>query len=109
MANSKSAEKSARVSARKAVINRRVTSALRTQVKTARKSTDSGDVPEAQKSTRRAVSLLDRAGSRGYIHRNKASRLASRLTRGLNKMVSGVKPATKPKARTQRRGGSKKK
>lgn len=109
MANSRSAEKSARVSARKAVINRRVASALRTQVKTARKAAGSGDVAVAQKSTRTAVSLLDRAGSRGYIHRNKASRLASRLTRGLNKMMSDPTPVTKARAGSQRRSGSKKK
>lgn len=109
MANSKSAEKSARVSARKAAINRRVISPLRTQVKTARKSMESGDIAEAQKSTRTAVSLLDRAGSRGYIHRNKASRLASRLTRGLNKMVSDPTPAAKARVGSQRRSSSKKK
>ena len=109
MANSKSSEKSARVSVRKAAINRRVTSSLKTSVKIARQATTEGDVAAAQKSARAAVSSLDRAGSRGYIHRNKASRTASRLMKGLNKMMSGSKPAAKPRAGTGRRGSSKKK
>ena len=69
---------------------------------------ESGDVAEAQKSTRTAVSLLDRAGSRGYIHRNKASRLASRLTKGLNRMISEPSQDAKPRSGSARRGASKK-
>ncbi len=109
MANSKSAEKSARVSARKTMINRRVTSALKTNIKTARNAVDQGDVAAAQKSTRAAVSSLDRAGSRGYIHRNKASRMASRLMKGLNTMMSDSKPVAKPRAGSARRRSTKKK
>ena len=109
MANSKSAEKSARVTARKTVINRRVTSALKTTVKMARNSTEDGDVAAAQRSTRAAVSSLDKAGSRGYIHPNKASRTTSRLMKDLNKMMSDPTPSAKPKAGSGRRGSAKKK
>ena len=109
MANSKSAEKSARVTARKTVINRRVTSALKTIVKTAKSSTEQADVAAAQRSTRAAVSSLDKAGSRGYIHPNKASRTTSRLMKDLNKMMSDPTPSAKPKAGSGRRGSAKKK
>ena len=109
MANTKSAEKSARVTARKTVINRRVTSALKTTVKTAKNSTEDGDVAAAQRSTRAAVSSLDKAGSRGYIHPNKAARTASRLMKGLNKMMSDPTPSAKPKAGSGRRASAKKK
>ena len=109
MANSKSAEKSARVTARKTIINRRVTSALKTTVKIARTSAEQGDVAAAQRSTRAAVSSLDKAGSRGYIHPNKASRTASRLMKSLNKMMSDPTPSAKAKAGSGRRGSAKKK
>ena len=103
MANSKSAEKSARVSARKAVINRRVITALRTRVKDARQSIDSKDVSAAQKSTREAVAALDKAGTQGYIHPNKASRTVSRLMCHLGKLMTQTAKPAKPKATTRRR------
>ena len=52
---------------------------------------------------------MDKAGSRGYIHPNKAARTASRLMKGLNKMMSDPTPSAKPKAGSGRRGSAKKK
>ena len=51
---------------------------------------------------------MDKAGSRGYIHPNKASRTTSRLMKDLNKMMSDPTPSAKPKAGSGRRGSAKK-
>ena len=100
MANTKSAQKAARVRERRALVNRRVTSALRTHVKNAREALGKSDVAAAQKSTRLAVAKLDKAGARGYIHHNKASRLKSRLVRRLNGMMArAAGPSKRGKAR----------
>ncbi len=88
MANSKSAAKSARVTQRKTEINRRVMVSLRTFVKKADTAINRGDVGEAQKSTRLAIEKLDRAGAKGYIHHNTASRTKSRMMVRLNKMMA---------------------
>ncbi len=44
----------------------------------------SGEADNAQKATGKAVSTLDRAVTKGLYHRNKASRLKSRLVRQAN-------------------------
>ena len=101
MANSKSAAKAARVTQRRTIINRRVTSALKTYVKSARDAIQSGEIDVAQKSTRLAVAELDKAGTRGYIHRNEASRTKSRLTRQLNGLMASAIIAKPEKAKAK--------
>ena len=106
MANSRSAEKAARVTKRRTEINRRVRTALRTYVKSARTDLQSGDVEQARKTTSLAISKLDQAGARGYIHRNTASRSTSRLERRLAALTASVlteKPKRKTKAATRKK------
>ena len=97
MPYSKSAKKSARITVRRTEINRRVISTLRTYVRKARQAIESEDVAAAQSSTRQAVIKLDKAGTRGYIHANKADRTKSRLVRQLNTVVAKATPAPRPK------------
>lgn len=96
MANTKSAEKAARVTRRRTEINRRVKTALKTYVKNARADIGKGDVEQARKATLLAISKLDQAGARGYIHRNTASRSVSRLERRLAALMESV-AAEKPR------------
>ncbi len=102
MANTRSAEKAARVTRRRTEINRRVISSLRSYIKIARSAIESGDAELAQKSTRLAITKLDKAGARGYVHRNKVARSKSRLVRQLDTLLATVTPA-KPAKTAKRR------
>lgn len=74
MANIKSAEKRIRTSAKRRERNRAVKSKLRKAVRAERKSTSKDSLVAT-------VSLVDRAVTKGVIHRNAAARYKSRLTK----------------------------
>ncbi len=77
------AKKAARVQERRRVINRQVRSSTRTAVKkAARLLTTVGE--ESADAVKTAVSKLDRAASKGVIHRNTVARSKSRLMKRLN-------------------------
>jgi small subunit ribosomal protein S20 len=78
MANTKSALKRIRTSAKRHERNQAVKSATRTFVKKARAAV-ARDVTEAQADLTAAISALDRAAQKGVIHRNNAARRKSRL------------------------------
>ena len=78
------ASKSARVQERRRIINRRVRTATRTAVKKATGSLSRGADEQAAANVRTAISKLDRATSKGVIHRNTAARSKSRLMKRLN-------------------------
>ena len=75
MANSKSAEKRARQSAKRAVVNR----AVKARVKSARKAVNdaiaSGSKEDAASQLRTLASVADKAAKKGVIHKNSANRL----------------------------------
>ncbi|MBZ0309856.1 MAG: 30S ribosomal protein S20, partial [Anaerolineae bacterium] len=80
MANHKSALKRIRSSARRRARNRVYKSLTRTEVKKARQLVDSGsDLKAAADQVRSAASQLDKAASKGIIHKNAAARRKSRL------------------------------
>ena len=79
MANTKSAAKRARQTAKRSLRNRRVLTQLRTQQKRARAT----EKPEANQ-VRALISAIDRAAKRGIIHRNAAVRRKARLMRVLS-------------------------
>jgi small subunit ribosomal protein S20 len=78
MANTKSAAKRARQTAKRSLRNRRVLTNLRTLQKRTRSSekADGGQI-------RSLISAIDKAAKRGVIHRNAANRRKTRLTRAL--------------------------
>ncbi len=82
MANTTSAIKHARQSERRRQRNRTVRARVRTAVKTARGALASKD-PSAQASVIDAIRALDRAVTKGVIHRNTAARRKSALARRL--------------------------
>jgi small subunit ribosomal protein S20 len=83
-----SAKKQARAGVKRALRNRAVKSEVKTKVVKARKSLVGGqaDQSDGYALTLEAVRALDRAASKGILHRNNAARRKARLTRQLAKM-----------------------
>ena len=83
MANTPSAIKRIRQNERRRLRNRGIRSQLRTAVKTARTAlgTSGTDVRAA---VSEAIRTLDKAVTKGVIHRNKAANQKSKLTRIVN-------------------------
>ena len=77
------AKKAARAQERRRIVNRRVRSSMRTAVKKAVRALNTNS-DAAGSAVLTAVSKLDRASSKGIIHRNAVARSKSRLTRRLN-------------------------
>ena len=77
-------ERTARTSERKRIRNRRVRSATRTEVAKAIDALGSGEAQKAEPAVKQAVSSLDRAMTKGILHRNTVARKKSRLMAKLN-------------------------
>lgn len=84
MSASKQGNKVARTAERKRLRNRLVRRSVRTCIVKARSSADAGEESAKQKAML-AVSNIDKAVSKGIIHRNKGARLKSGLIKKLNK------------------------
>ncbi len=82
------AKKTARVQERRRVANRRVRSTTRTAIRKAVRAMDVGEAAEAATAVAQAVSALDRADTKGVIHRNNAARRKSRLMKRLAKTTA---------------------
>jgi small subunit ribosomal protein S20 len=84
-----SAKKQARAGVRRAARNRAVKSEVKTLVVKARKSLVGGPVAESERYalTLEAVQALDRAASKGVLHRNNAARRKGRLTKLMAKLA----------------------
>jgi small subunit ribosomal protein S20 len=81
---SKSSNKVARTAERRRLRNRLMRSSVKTRIVKAKSSADAGEESAHQKTTQ-AISSIDKAVSKGIIHRNKGARLKSRLIKKLNK------------------------
>lgn len=84
MSASKQGNKVARTAERKRLRNRLVRRSVKTCIVKARSSADAGEESAKQKAML-AVSNIDKAVSKGIIHRNKGARLKSGLIKKLNK------------------------
>jgi len=83
MANSKSAEKRARVSSRRRDVNRRISSKARTAARSMKAMVDQNNMEEAAQALPAVQSALDKAVKTGSIKSGKASRIKSRLAKSL--------------------------
>lgn len=83
MANHKSAEKRNRQRAKRQLRNRVSLGAMRTALKKAREAL-TGKSAESAGLIKQAVTQIDKAVTKGVLHRRTASRLISRLTRRSN-------------------------
>jgi small subunit ribosomal protein S20 len=82
--NIKSAEKQVRVTERKRLKNKSITSLCKTNVTKAEKLIFSGELKAAQEAVAVAITSLDKAAEKGVIHPNNAARRKSRLMKKLN-------------------------
>ena len=89
MPSSERSNKAARVAERKRLRNRSARRSLKTYIVKAESSVDAGEESAYQK-TMIAVSSIDKAVSKGIIHRNKGARLKSQLMKKLNKEQSAI-------------------
>ncbi|HKV42005.1 MAG TPA: 30S ribosomal protein S20 [Blastocatellia bacterium] len=88
MANHKSAEKRARQSEKRKVLNKRNRSRLRSAIKDLRGAIDEGKADNAKALLGATVSLIDKSVQKGIVHRNAAARHKSRLTAKVNTLSS---------------------
>lgn len=79
MPNTASAKKRLRQNERRRAANRAVRSVMRGQLRKVREAVKAGEIEKAETEFRLAAKRLDKAGSKGIIHRNTAARTKSRL------------------------------
>ena len=84
MPNLQSAIKRVRSSERRRLRNREHLGRTRTAIKKARLLVEQGHLEEAREAVHVAVRALDKAASKGVIHKNNAARRKSRLMQQLN-------------------------
>jgi small subunit ribosomal protein S20 len=84
--NLQSAKKQLRSSERKRLRNRVHRGRARTTIKRAKTLIEEGQLEEARKAVRVAVSALDKAAQKGVIKKNNAARRKSRLMQQLNQL-----------------------
>ncbi|MBA7503578.1 hypothetical protein ES706_02189 [subsurface metagenome] len=87
MPSSKSINKVAGMAERKRLRNRLVRGSNRTQISKVRRLITSRELESAKQEMVAATSSIDKAISKGVIHRNKGARLKSRLMKKLNAAV----------------------
>ena len=80
MANTKSAKKATRVSARRAAVNKNRTSRVRSSLRKVEEAIVSGNKEAAVVAMKAAEPELMRGAQKGILHKNTASRKVSRLT-----------------------------
>lgn len=88
MANIKSAIKRARQNVKLRQHNASARSMFRTYVKNVLKAVEAGDTEAARAAYAKAQPIIDKASSKGLIHKNKADRIKSRLVARLKTMTA---------------------
>ncbi len=89
MANTASAKKRNRQNEKRRARNKAVRTRARSRVKQAMVAIEAGDRPAAEAAVLAATSELDRAASKGILHRKNAARRVGRLMRRLAKLPAG--------------------
>lgn len=87
MPNIKSAAKRAAIIQLKTMRNTRIKSALRTTIRKFEGALGAANKEEAGLKLRLAVKAIDKAVTKGILHKNAASRKKSRLTKKFNKLM----------------------
>jgi small subunit ribosomal protein S20 len=96
-----SAKKQARAGVRRALRNRAVRSEVKTKVVKARRTLTGGPVAEGERyaTALEAIRSLDRAASKGILHKNNASRRKARLAKQLSKLALAPAPVATAKGK----------
>lgn len=83
MANVKSAKKRIRVNATKAARNKAIKSEVKTAIKKVDVAIMENNKEQAELALRSAVSVINKAASKGIFHRNTCSRKVARLSKAV--------------------------
>jgi small subunit ribosomal protein S20 len=83
-----SAMKRARQALKRNLRNKAICSVVKTVIKKVETAIASGNREDAGKTLIEAIKAIDKAASKGVIHKNTASRNISRLTRKVNALLS---------------------
>ncbi len=86
MPNIKSAKKRVLTSAKSAENNKTKTSSMKTAMKKCDKAIIENNKELAEETLRTAIKRIDKAAAKGLVHKNKAAREKSRLTKKKNEM-----------------------
>jgi small subunit ribosomal protein S20 len=90
LANTASAEKRNRQAQKRRVRNVQVRTGVKSAVKKAREAIARGEGNAAREAFQAAAKTLEKASSKGVVHKNAASRRISRLAKALAKTGSGA-------------------
>ncbi|WP_298622103.1 30S ribosomal protein S20 [uncultured Legionella sp.] len=88
MANIKSAIKRARQNVKLRQHNASARSMYRTYIKNVLKAVEAGNLEAARAAYSKAQPIIDKAASKGLIHKNKAARIKSRLVARVQAMTA---------------------
>lgn len=86
MANIKSAKKRVLTSAKRAEANKAVRTGVKTAVKKVNAAVEANDKAAAAAALTAATEVIDKAASKGVLHKNNASRKVSRLATAVSKL-----------------------
>jgi small subunit ribosomal protein S20 len=84
----KSAIKRAQQAEKRRLRNSHVKSTMKTTIKKALAAVNDKDKGNVEAATKAAIACIDRASSKGVIHRNQAARRVSRLAKKAHKVVT---------------------
>ncbi len=87
MANIKSAMKRAKIAKVRTLRNKSYKSAIKTSIKRFEQAVEAGNIDNAKIAFANAEKKLDKAVSKGILHKNFAARQKSKLARILNKAM----------------------
>ena len=88
MANIKSQIKRVKTNEKRRLRNKSVKSAVRTAVRQFREAAEAGDTEKATQLQRTAARALDKAASKGVIHKNQAANRKSAITKKLSTLAA---------------------
>ncbi|HEY8451082.1 MAG TPA: 30S ribosomal protein S20 [Natronosporangium sp.] len=90
MANIKSQIKRNRQNEKRRLRNKSVKSSLKTAIRKFHEAADAGEIDKATVLMREASRKLDKAVSKGVIHRNQAANRKSAIAKRLNSLISSA-------------------
>ncbi len=93
MPNTKQAAKRMRITAKRTARNRAVKSRVKTAIRRFSDTLAQGDFTVAEDKLRNAMKIIDKAVSKGVLHKNAAARKKSRLAKRFNKALAATEAA----------------
>jgi small subunit ribosomal protein S20 len=88
LANTKQAKKRVRQAEKNRHHNASYRSMMRTYIKRVVTAIEAGQATEAEAAYQKAVPIIDRLATKGFIHKNKAARHKSRLLAKVRKLIT---------------------